>query len=104
MNPSGKHSSYKLKTICIYIYVLIYIFIYELINYLVIRNYPFLAGVEIIWAMKDKHMTAHFIDPGAAEFMQPELLREKDEGPTISKRRKYTVEHSSQVQKLEFLF
>ena len=44
-------------------------------------------------------MTAHFIDPGAAEFMQPELLREKDEGPTVSKRRKYTVEHSSQVQK-----
>ncbi|MPC27397.1 Pyridine nucleotide-disulfide oxidoreductase domain-containing protein 1 [Portunus trituberculatus] len=62
------------------------------------------TGVEVIWAMKDKHMTAHFIDPGAAEFMQPELLKEKDEGPTVSKRRKYTVEHSSQVQKFLFLF
>ncbi|XP_063886870.1 pyridine nucleotide-disulfide oxidoreductase domain-containing protein 1-like [Scylla paramamosain] len=61
------------------------------------------TGVEIIWAMKDKHMTAHFIDPGAAEFMQPELIREKDEGPTISKRRKYTVEHSSQISRTSLI-
>ena len=39
-------------------------------------------------------MSAHFIDPGAAEFMQPELTKEKGEESIPTKRRKYTVENS----------
>lgn len=52
------------------------------------------TGVEIIWAMKDKHMSAHFIDPGAAEFLHPELVKEKADSPTTSKRKRYTLENS----------
>lgn len=50
------------------------------------------TGVEIIWAIKDKHMSATFIDPGAAEFLQPELTKEKVEASAPSKRARYTVE------------
>lgn len=42
--------------------------------------------------IKDKHMTATFIDPGAAEFLRPELVKEKTESNMPVKRRKYTVE------------
>lgn len=50
------------------------------------------TGVEIIWAIKDKHMSATFIDPGAAQFLQPELTKEKVAAPIPSKRARYTVE------------
>lgn len=39
-------------------------------------------------------MSATFIDPGAAEFLQPELTKEKEDIVAPSKRRKYTVEKS----------
>ncbi|KAG0717018.1 Pyridine nucleotide-disulfide oxidoreductase domain-containing protein 1 [Chionoecetes opilio] len=52
------------------------------------------TDVEVVWAMKDKHMSAHFIDPGAAAFFHPEVVKEKVECPAPSKRRKYTIDHS----------
>ena len=54
-------------------------------------------GVEIIWAIKDKHISATFVDPGAAEFFQSKLLKKDDksvENPTVLKRLKFTIENS----------
>lgn len=52
-------------------------------------------GVEIIWAIKDKHISATFVDPGAAQFFQSKLLRNEDkkmdEAVTV-KRLKFTVD------------
>lgn len=30
-------------------------------------------NVEVVWVIKDKHITATFVDPGAAEFFQPSI-------------------------------
>uniref|UniRef100_A0A0K8SBP7 Pyridine nucleotide-disulfide oxidoreductase domain-containing protein 1 n=2 Tax=Lygus hesperus TaxID=30085 RepID=A0A0K8SBP7_LYGHE len=53
------------------------------------------SGVEIVWVIKDKHISATFIDPGAAEFFQSRLKKkvteEEDEEPAVVKRMKYTV-------------
>ncbi|KAK7074209.1 Pyridine nucleotide-disulfide oxidoreductase domain-containing protein 1 [Halocaridina rubra] len=51
-----------------------------------------ITGVEILWVIRDKHMTATFIDPGAAEFFRPELSKQKKIGVAPLKRRKYTVD------------
>ncbi|XP_034951048.1 pyridine nucleotide-disulfide oxidoreductase domain-containing protein 1 [Chelonus insularis] len=51
-------------------------------------------NVEIIWVIKDKHISATFFDPGAAEFFKDKLLKNtpKDTGEeNICKRFKYTV-------------
>ncbi|XP_066954100.1 pyridine nucleotide-disulfide oxidoreductase domain-containing protein 1 isoform X3 [Macrobrachium rosenbergii] len=53
------------------------------------------TGVEVIWVIKDKYMTANFIDPGAAEFFRPELCKEKGKKVLPLKRRKYTVDKAS---------
>lgn len=51
-----------------------------------------LVNVEIIWAIKDKYISATFVDPGAAQFFQHRLLKkEGPEKPTVIKRMKYTV-------------
>lgn len=51
-----------------------------------------IEGVEIIWAIKDKHISATFIDPGAAEFFQDRLVqKDKDAAATVVKTVKYTV-------------
>ncbi|ROT70737.1 Pyridine nucleotide-disulfide oxidoreductase domain-containing protein 1 [Penaeus vannamei] len=55
------------------------------------------TGIEIVWAIKDKHMTANFIDPGAAEFLRSELSKEKSDVTGPSKRRKYTVDEKERV-------
>ena len=41
-------------------------------------------------------MNATFIDPGAAEFLKPQLDKDKksDETSRIAKRRKYTIDSS----------
>lgn len=52
----------------------------------------YIAGIEIVWAIKDQHMTATFIDPGAAEFLRSELSKEKVDTGGPSKRQKYTVD------------
>ncbi|XP_018905141.2 pyridine nucleotide-disulfide oxidoreductase domain-containing protein 1 isoform X1 [Bemisia tabaci] len=49
-------------------------------------------NVEIIWVIKDKHISATFIDPGAAEFFQEKLKKNQVESePQIVKRLKYSV-------------
>lgn len=50
------------------------------------------TGIQIIWAIKDKYTTANFVDAGAAEFLRPELDKEKTESITPVKRRKYIVD------------
>ncbi|KAG7175640.1 Pyridine nucleotide-disulfide oxidoreductase domain-containing protein 1-like [Homarus americanus] len=50
------------------------------------------TGLQILWVIKDKFMTANFIDAGAAEFLRPELDKEKSENTFPLKRRKYTVD------------
>ncbi|PSN43440.1 Pyridine nucleotide-disulfide oxidoreductase domain-containing protein 1, partial [Blattella germanica] len=52
------------------------------------------TGVEIVWAIKDKHISATFVDPGAAEFFQSRLLKqeEKSKKETTVKRLKFTVD------------
>ncbi|XP_068247237.1 pyridine nucleotide-disulfide oxidoreductase domain-containing protein 1 [Palaemon carinicauda] len=53
------------------------------------------TGIEVIWAIKDKYMTANFIDPGAAEFFRPELCREKVKKAVPLKRLKYTIDKAN---------
>lgn len=55
-----------------------------------------LDRVEIIWAIKDKHISATFVDPGAAEFFQSKLKGSKMAGgEKLSKRMRYTVGSNS---------
>lgn len=53
-----------------------------------------IEGVEMVWVIKDKHISATFVDPGAAEFFQDKLYKSSsssdiDKNPV--KRMKYTV-------------
>uniref|UniRef100_A0A1B6MII5 Pyridine nucleotide-disulfide oxidoreductase domain-containing protein 1 n=1 Tax=Graphocephala atropunctata TaxID=36148 RepID=A0A1B6MII5_9HEMI len=55
-----------------------------------------LRGVELVWVIKDDHISATFIDPVAAEFFQDKLLkRDTDYSSPVVKRLKYTVENDS---------
>ncbi|XP_069084629.1 pyridine nucleotide-disulfide oxidoreductase domain-containing protein 1 isoform X2 [Pleurodeles waltl] len=51
-----------------------------------------IEGCEVIWAIKDKAIGNTFFDPGAAEFLIPQLRTEKPEAPMPLKRTKYTTE------------
>lgn len=52
-------------------------------------------GLEVIWVIKDKHISATFVDPGAAEFFQDKLFKNEDKKTTNekaeTKRIKYTI-------------
>jgi hypothetical protein len=53
-----------------------------------------LEGLEIVWAIKHKSITATFVDPGAAEFFMSRLDKSSDSGGdevAKPKRTKYTV-------------
>lgn len=51
-----------------------------------------IKGVEIVWVIKDKHIAATFVDPGAAEFFQHKLNKTEDKTESrFSKRIKYTI-------------
>ncbi|XP_043274437.1 pyridine nucleotide-disulfide oxidoreductase domain-containing protein 1 [Venturia canescens] len=54
-----------------------------------------IEGLEVIWVIKDKHISATFVDPGAAEFFQDKLLKNVNETTTEKtremKRIKYTI-------------
>lgn len=50
-----------------------------------------ITGIQIVWVIKDKYTTANFIDAGAAEFLRPELDKDKPKS-NIVKRTKYTVD------------
>ncbi|KAG8034532.1 hypothetical protein G9C98_007608 [Cotesia typhae] len=51
-------------------------------------------NVEVIWIIKDKHISATFVDPGAAEFFHDKLTKDKSstaEKSNVCKRFKYTI-------------
>lgn len=54
-----------------------------------------IKNAEVVWVIKDKHITATFVDPGAAEFFQPSLKFAKNEEETPTKRMRYTQDSSS---------
>lgn len=49
-------------------------------------------GMEIIWVIKDNHISATFIDPGAAEFFQSSLIKGDQSSDLSTKRLKFTIE------------
>lgn len=49
-------------------------------------------NAEIHWVIKDRHIAATFVDPGAAEFFQPSLQKHDLQEPLISKRMRYQEE------------
>lgn len=58
-------------------------------------------GVEIVWSIKDKHISATFVDPGAAEFFQAKLVKGGEKETTekpIVKRMQFTLEGSSNLR------
>ncbi|CAH0557780.1 unnamed protein product [Brassicogethes aeneus] len=50
-----------------------------------------LQDVEVHWIIKDKHISATFVDPGAAEFFQTSLTK-TDTEKIVSKRMRYSEE------------
>lgn len=60
-----------------------------------------IQGVDIIWAVKDKHISAAFVDPGAGEFFQHRLLKKdhEEDTPTI-KTFRCTAESNKSTDKL----
>lgn len=54
-----------------------------------------IENCEVVWAIKDKSISATFVDAGAAEFFLPHLAGDKEvqEGPL--KRLKYTVSNAA---------
>lgn len=53
-----------------------------------------LKNIEIIWVIKDSHISATFIDPGAAEFFQEKVHKGSENPKSIIKRIRY-LEHES---------
>lgn len=54
-----------------------------------------LRGVEVVWAVRQDHISAAFVDPGAAEFLLPaaasgQAEAEGGEPPAVLKRMRYT--------------
>ncbi|KAL3281389.1 hypothetical protein HHI36_004599 [Cryptolaemus montrouzieri] len=52
-----------------------------------------IKNVETHWIIKDKHISATFVDPGASEFFQNDLSNDKDDIKPTSKRMRYTEEN-----------
>lgn len=50
--------------------------------------------MEIIWVIKDNHISATFIDPGAAEFFQSSLVKNEENKDIPVKRMKFSVSDS----------
>ncbi|KAJ8945460.1 hypothetical protein NQ314_009212 [Rhamnusium bicolor] len=51
-----------------------------------------IRNAAVHWVIKDRHIAATFIDPGAAEFFQPTLENPGINDPPISKRMRYREE------------
>ncbi|KAK9888439.1 hypothetical protein WA026_000687 [Henosepilachna vigintioctopunctata] len=50
-----------------------------------------IKNMEIHWIIKDKHISSTFVDPGAAEFFESALSRDKkDDNVHVSKRMRYS--------------
>lgn len=46
-----------------------------------------IKNIEVFWIIKDKHITATFVDPGASEFLQSSVNTSKDETTPIKRIR-----------------
>ncbi|XP_050463153.1 pyridine nucleotide-disulfide oxidoreductase domain-containing protein 1 [Cataglyphis hispanica] len=60
-----------------------------------------IKGVEIIWVIKDKHISATFVDPGAAEFFLNKIYSKSDMSEnkdTPTKRMRYVVSDTAPVK------
>ncbi len=55
-----------------------------------------LHGIDVVWIIKDKHISATFIDAGAAEFFQESLKKKDEKSSAIVKTMKYTVDRSGE--------
>lgn len=58
-----------------------------------------ISGIDVVWVIKDKHISATFVDPGAAEFFQERLLKKDtttDNQPV--KRMKYTITSGKSIK------
>lgn len=54
-----------------------------------------IKNTEVVWVVKDKHITATFIDPGAAEFFQPSLVASTSHPePEPVKRMRFSEDNS----------
>ncbi|CAH1183704.1 unnamed protein product [Phaedon cochleariae] len=51
-----------------------------------------IKNIDIHWVIKDKHISATFVDPGAAEFFQPSLKNQQTEDEPVSRRMRYKEE------------
>uniref|UniRef100_A0A224XNA7 Pyridine nucleotide-disulfide oxidoreductase domain-containing protein 1 n=1 Tax=Panstrongylus lignarius TaxID=156445 RepID=A0A224XNA7_9HEMI len=57
-------------------------------------------GIEVVWVIKDSHISATFIDPGAAQFFEERVYSQVDgetEGPV--KRLKYVISNEENAVK-----
>ncbi|XP_033227232.1 pyridine nucleotide-disulfide oxidoreductase domain-containing protein 1 [Belonocnema kinseyi] len=47
-----------------------------------------IRGIDVIWVIKDKHISATFVDPGAAEFFREKLQKKStsEEKPSLEKK------------------
>ncbi|CAK9802308.1 Pyridine nucleotide-disulfide oxidoreductase domain-containing protein 1 [Anthophora quadrimaculata] len=57
-------------------------------------------GVEMIWVIKDKHISATFVDPGAAEFFMNKVYKTdtSTSANSLTKRMRYTVSDLAPVK------
>ncbi|XP_054014382.1 pyridine nucleotide-disulfide oxidoreductase domain-containing protein 1 [Hylaeus anthracinus] len=59
-------------------------------------------GIEMIWVIKDKHISATFVDPGAAEFFMDRVYKSdqstNDNKNAPTKRMRYTVSNTAVVK------
>lgn len=54
-----------------------------------------LSNIQVDWVVKDNHISATFVDPGAAEFFQDSLKKGQEQpSETISKRMRYREENA----------
>nr|BAN20931.1 conserved hypothetical protein [Riptortus pedestris] len=51
-------------------------------------------GMEIVWVIKDNHISATFIDPGAAEFFQSSLVKSDEDKTAPTKRMKFSLSNA----------
>lgn len=51
-----------------------------------------IKNTEIHWVIKDRHISATFVDPGAAEFFLPSLNKDEIQKEPVSKRMRYQEE------------
>lgn len=61
-----------------------------------------IKGIDIFWIIKDKHVSATFVDPGAAEFFMDKVNRcdsLSDSATNTMKRMRYTVSEKSTSEK-----